>query len=120
MIPVLIVLRIAGIIFALEGLIMLTLGLLSPMVRALGPVSEWALAALDADPGVELTADEVSAVQRDQGQKFGFRLRTPEPLDVGDPLVASHQSCAHSASTWAVNSRPSHSARRPREVELTP
>ena len=53
-------------------------------------------------------------------QKLGLSRGVAELLDVGDPLVRRHLRGAHKASTWAVNSRPSHSARRPRVVELTP
>jgi len=45
---VLIVLRIAGIIFAVEGLIMLVPMALPPALDAVAPRSEWLLAALDA------------------------------------------------------------------------
>jgi hypothetical protein len=77
-------------------------------------------APLDVDPSVALTAYEVAAVQRDQSQKLGLSMGVAEFLDVGEPLVRSHSRNAHSASSWAVSSRPSHSARRPREAELTP
>jgi hypothetical protein len=76
-------------------------------------------AALNADPGVELTPCEVASVKGDEREKLGISRGVTEPLDVGDLLVRSNQRSAHKVNTWAVNSRPSHSPRRPRQVEFT-